>query len=102
VRGGSAQGRPRLKVTAGRRRARPLALSARPGDQSLDALDALGDRLFLGAEGEAGVAAEARAATAAALPGIDVEEVARHADDLLLEGGLEEPHAVVERLGQGR
>ena len=52
------------------------------------------------AEREAHVAAEARGALAAALARVDVEELAGHDDDLLVERGAEEAHAVVERRRQ--
>ena len=53
-----------------------------------------------GAEREAHVAAEARAVAAPPLARVHVEELAGHGDDLVLERGAEEAHAVVERRRQ--
>src|SRR5690349_1175401 len=69
-------------------------------DDALDAGEGLVVRRLRGAEGKARVAAEPRGPVAAALAGVHVEELARHGDDLLLEGGAEEAHAVVERRRQ--
>ena len=78
------------------------ALRTRFADDSSQARDGVVDRGFTRAEREAGVVQEARSATAAALPGIDVEEVARDGDHLVLQGCAEQRVTGVDRGRQVR
>src|SRR5262245_1858213 len=95
----SRRTRPRGAVVSS---ARSSALWSAGGivDQSADALEREVDLGHGRSEREAEVAAEARVAAAAALAGIDVEEVAGHRDDLAIERGAEERHAVADRRRQ--
>src|SRR5262249_34883037 len=89
-------GRPRNGV-----RSCYLRTARRKGlDHGLEAVHGAVEHVEGGAEGEAEVAAEARGAAGAALAGVDVEELAGDGDDLVLEGGAEEGHAVGQRGGE--
>src|SRR4029078_4521020 len=88
-------GRPSVSIaTVGRVRERP---SGRGGDQLLEALEREVDARERRTEREPQVPAEARGAPTAPLARIDVEELARHRDDVALERGAEERHAVADR-----
>src|SRR6185369_1487807 len=64
------------------------------------ACDGVVDGCLTRAEGEARMVQKARSAAASALPRIDVEEVARNGDHLVLQGGTEQRVTGVDRGGQ--
>src|SRR2546423_5994221 len=66
-------------------------------DEPADALERQLDLRHRRSEREAQGLAGARAAHAAPLARLDVEEVARHGDDLSIERGAAEAHAVRDR-----
>src|SRR4051812_29705478 len=73
------------------------AVRRSPLDQCLEAIEGAIERGLRGTEREAHVRSKPGRAPCASLAWVHVEELARHADDLLFESRAEEAHAVGDR-----
>src|SRR5262249_36052962 len=80
----------RVRVNLGLRAHAISVTSRRVRDHLAEAIESNVELLHLRSEGKSQMAAEARCAPTATLTGIDVEELAGHADHLALERGTEE------------